>query len=80
MTKSAVKCPICKSDARPLAKIIDGDGFHCPTHQEVWVARGVVRQMRNRARDEWKRALAKAKSRVAVRGGRPVIRSDDFVT
>ena len=32
MTNSAVKCPICKSDASLLDKLIDGDGFGCPTH------------------------------------------------
>ena len=77
---SAIKCPICKSDAKALPHTIDVEGFGCPTHDKFNVARGVIREMRDRTRGQWEGALIKAKVRAAAQGGLPCILSHDFVT
>jgi hypothetical protein len=60
-----VICPICKTNAQPLDKIGDFDGFECATHERFRAADSVLQTpaLRDAPREKWEAALKKAKAR-----------------
>jgi hypothetical protein len=72
-------CPICKSDAEPLDRTGDHDGYDCPQHGKFKVHGTVlaVETYMNAEREKWEAALEKAKARTKP-GEWPLILSYDF--
>jgi hypothetical protein len=54
--------PICRSQAEQLDRIIDGDAIRCRTHGEFKFT-GTARSEKSRHREDWEKALRRAKSR-----------------
>jgi hypothetical protein len=71
-----ITCPICRSQAEQLDRIIDGDVIRCHTHGEFEFTR-TARNEKSRDRKDWEKAFERAKSRT-VTGRRPRIYSTDF--
>jgi sarcosine oxidase delta subunit len=71
-----ITCPICRSRAEQLDRIIDGDAIRCRTHGEFEFT-GTARNEKSRDREDWEKALERAKTRTAP-GRRPRIYSTDF--
>jgi len=70
-----ITCPICRSQAEQLDRIIDSDAIRCGTHGEFEFT-GTARN-ESRDREDWEKALERAKSRTTP-GRRPRIYSTDF--
>lgn len=72
-------CPICKSEAKPLDKVGDFEGFDCPQHGKFKVAGTVFRvdTFKNASQEKWESALKKAKAKTNP-GEWPLINSYDF--
>jgi hypothetical protein len=71
-----ITCPICRSQAEQLDRIIDSDAIRCGTHGEFEFT-GTARSEKSRDREDWEKALERAKSRTPP-GRRPRIYSTDF--
>ena len=67
-------CPICGSEAEPLPKTGDSEGFDCVRHRKFKVA-GTVFAIHTNGR--WEIAYAIAKARAEV-GELPLIMTYDF--
>jgi hypothetical protein len=67
-------CPICKSDAQPLPKTWDHEGFDCLKHGKFKVSGSVlaVDPGKPASREQWEAALKKARAR-AKSGEWPLI-------
>jgi len=75
--RAATFCPICKSEAKPLDRTGDAEGFDCPTHKRFKVAGSVFATRRDTTREEWEAALKRATLR-ANPDSWPVIQTTDF--
>jgi len=78
MPSSNPSCGSCKSEAKPLDRVGDAEGFDCPKHGKFKVAGSAVKTMANATEQQFERALERAKARTKS-GELPVIMSDDFL-
>jgi hypothetical protein len=78
MASMTDQCPICKTKALPLGRIGDAMGFDCPEHDKFKVSDTVLSLLREKTREQWEAALAKAKQRTKP-GEWPLVSSYDFL-
>ncbi len=59
-----LRCPICDTEAKPLDRIGDADGFDCVNDGRVRVAGSVfATTLRDSTRQTWEAALQRARAR-----------------
>ena len=55
-------CPICQSEAKPLDRTGDAEGFDCPQHERFKVGGTALSTKSDASREQWEAALKKAKA------------------
>jgi hypothetical protein len=72
-------CPICKSEAKVLAKVGDAIGYDCPQHGKFRVVETIfaIPSKIGATREQWEAALKRAREREPSEWASR-IRSDDF--
>jgi hypothetical protein len=78
MADELVPCPICDTQAKPIDKVGDADGFECVNHGRFRVAGSVfaIPAYRDASRETWEDALKRARERQPGEWAPTIITSD----
>ena len=72
-----IVCPVCQSEAEPLDKTGDSEGFDCTRHGRFKVAGTALITKTEASREQWESALKRAKDRTEAHLW-SVITTEDF--